>query len=74
MASQVDQLERGELRRYMVDLADQEKEAPRLRDQDHDRHVEERSMADPGSSARRRHRTEHVRPRRSLEGGHGQHS
>lgn len=74
VASQVDQLKRGELRRYMVDLADQEKEAPRFRDQDHDRHVEERSMADPGSSARRRHRTEHVRPRRFLEGGHGQHS
>ena len=57
----------------MVDLADQEKEAPHLRDQDHDRDVKERRMADPGTSARRRHRTQHIRPRRPLEGGHGQH-
>ena len=39
VASQVDQLERGDLRRYMVHLAGQEKEAPHRRDQDHDRDV-----------------------------------
>ena len=73
VASQVDQLERGDLRRYMVHLAGQEKEAPHRRDQDHDRDVKERRMARPGTSARRRHRTQHIRPRRPLEGGHGQH-